>query len=50
VLDALGIEMVTLERRAEIAEQIDQAAMACFSTLRPVALIVSTLLSGGKRG
>ncbi len=50
VLDALGIEIVTLERRAEIAEQIDQAVMACFSTLRPVALIVSTLLSGGKRG
>ncbi len=50
VLDALGIETVTLERRDELAEQIDQAARTCFSTSFPVALIVSTLLSGGKRG
>ena len=50
VLDALGIETVTLERHAEVAEQVDQAAKTSFSTLRPVALVVSTLLSGGKRG
>ena len=50
VLDALDIETVTLERQAELVEQFDQAAKTCFSTSRPVALIVSTLLSGGKRG
>jgi sulfopyruvate decarboxylase alpha subunit len=50
VLDALGIETVTLERPDALSEQVDQAAKTCFSTLRPVALIVSTLLSGGKRG
>ena len=50
VLDALGIETVTLERQSELAEQLDQAARTCFSTSFPVALIVSTLLSGGKRG
>ena len=50
VLDALGIETVTLERQAELAELLDQAAKTCFSTSLPVALIVSTLLSGGKRG
>ncbi|HEV8636561.1 MAG TPA: decarboxylase [Chloroflexota bacterium] len=50
VLDALGIETLTLERTDELAEQVDQAARSCFATGAPVALIVSTLLSGGKRG
>lgn len=50
ILDALGIETLTLERQDGLAEQIDQSAKTCFSTKRPVALIVSTLLSGGKRG
>jgi sulfopyruvate decarboxylase alpha subunit len=50
VLDALGIETVTLERLDEVGEQIDQAARSCFATGGAVALIVSTLLSGGKRG
>ena len=50
VLDALDIETTILERQAELAMQLDQAAKTCFSTSRPVALIVSTLLSGGKRG
>ena len=50
VLDALGIETVILERQEGLAEQLDQSAKTCFSTSRPLALIVSTLLSGGKRG
>lgn len=50
VLDALGIETVILERHDEVGPLVDQAAQTCFSTSRPVALIVSTLLTGGKRG
>lgn len=50
VLDALDIETVVLERREGLAEALDQSAKTCFSTSRPLALIVSTLLSGGKRG
>ena len=49
VLDALGIETVTLERLDMLAEQLDQTIKTCFSTSFPVALIVSTLLSGGKK-
>ena len=50
VLDALGIETVQLERHDELAELLDQAARSCFATGGPVALVVATLLSGGKRG
>jgi sulfopyruvate decarboxylase alpha subunit len=50
LLDAMGIETVTLERRRVVAEQLDQAAQTCFSTNTPVALVLSTLLTGGKRG
>lgn len=49
ILDALGIETVVLERQAEVATLVDQAIYTCFSTSRPVAIIVSTLLTGGKR-
>jgi sulfopyruvate decarboxylase alpha subunit len=50
LLDALGAETVTLERLDGLAELIDQAARSCFATGGPFALVVSTLLSGGKRG
>jgi sulfopyruvate decarboxylase alpha subunit len=49
LLDALGIETVELTRLDEVAAQLDGAARTCFSTEHPVALVVSTLLSGGKR-
>ena len=49
VLDALGIETATLERADEIERMVDQAIYSAFSTSQPVALIVSTLLTGGKR-
>ena len=49
ILDALDVETVTLERVGEVAELIDQAAYTAFSTYRPVAVIASTLLTGGKR-
>jgi sulfopyruvate decarboxylase alpha subunit len=50
ILDALGIETIVLERQAEITPLVDQAIQTCFSTSRPVALIVSSLLTGGKSG
>jgi len=49
VLDALGIETVTMERPDEVATVVDQALYTAFSTSQPVALIASTLLTGGKR-
>lgn len=49
VLDALGIETATLERADEVGTLVDQALYSAFSTSQPVALIVSTLLTGGKR-
>jgi sulfopyruvate decarboxylase alpha subunit len=50
LLDALGVETVTLERLDGLAELLDQVARSCFATGGPFALIISTLLSGGKRG
>jgi sulfopyruvate decarboxylase alpha subunit len=49
ILDALGIETVTMERPDEVATIVDQAIYTTFSTSQPVALIASTLLTGGKR-
>ena len=49
VLDALGLEWLEMTRLDEVAAQLDAAAKTCFSTELPVALLVSTLLSGGKR-
>ncbi|MCC6178720.1 MAG: hypothetical protein IT305_25720 [Chloroflexi bacterium] len=49
ILDALGIETATLERVDDVETLVDQAIYSAFSTSQPVALIVSTLLTGGKR-
>ena len=49
LLDALGIEAVELARLEEVGPLVDQAARSCFSSGQVVALVVSTLLSGGKR-
>lgn len=49
VLEALGIETATMERADEVGTLVDQAIYSAFSTSQPVALIVSTLLTGGKR-
>jgi sulfopyruvate decarboxylase alpha subunit len=49
LLDALGIEAVELARLDEVGPLVDQAARSCFSSGQVVALVVSTLLSGGKR-
>jgi sulfopyruvate decarboxylase alpha subunit len=49
LLDALGVEWLEMTRLDEVAGQVDGAARTCFSTESPVALVVSTLLSGGKR-
>ena len=49
VLDAIGIETATLDRVDEVGTLVDQAIYSAFSTSQPVALIASTLLTGGKR-
>jgi sulfopyruvate decarboxylase alpha subunit len=49
LLDALGVEAVDLTRIEEVGPLVDQAARSCFSSGQVIALVVSTLLSGGKR-
>jgi thiamine pyrophosphate-dependent acetolactate synthase large subunit-like protein len=50
MLDALGIPHFTLERLDEVPAIVNGAGALAFSTERPVALILSPLLTGGKRG
>ncbi len=48
LLDGLGIQHHTLERQEEIAPVLHGACKTAFSTDRPMAIILSTLLTGGK--
>ena len=50
VLDALGVPHVTLSREDEVRPVVDGACALAFSTERPVALVLSPLLTGGKKG
>src|SRR5436190_16091723 len=50
MLDALGIPHFTLERLDEVPAIVSGAGALAFSTERPLALILSPLLTGGKRG
>ena len=47
-LDGLDIPHFTLEREDEVAKIVTGAIKLAFSTDRPVAIIISPLLSGGK--
>ena len=47
-LDGLGIQHFTLERDDEVAKVMTGAIKLAFSTDRPIAVIISPLLSGGK--
>jgi sulfopyruvate decarboxylase TPP-binding subunit len=48
MLDGLGVQHYTLERQDEIEPVLKGASKLAFSTDRPVAIILSTLLTGGK--
>jgi sulfopyruvate decarboxylase alpha subunit len=48
LLDGLGIQHYTLERQDEVQPVLNGACKTAFSTDRPVAVILSTLLTGGK--
>ncbi len=50
ILDSLDIPHFTLEREDEIARIMAGASKLAFSTDRPVAVILSPLLTGGKQG
>ncbi|RMF83561.1 MAG: sulfopyruvate decarboxylase subunit alpha [Nitrospinota bacterium] len=50
IFDALGILHFTLQREEEIRKRVQGAIFSAYSTRLPVALILSTLLTGGKRG
>lgn len=49
ILDGLDVPHVTLEREDEVAKVVDGACKLAFSTDRPVAIILSPLLTGGKQ-
>ena len=49
LLDAMGVETAEMTRPEDVPALVDQAARTCFSAGVPVALVVSTLLSGGKK-
>jgi len=48
VLDALGIQTYALTTEPEIVPVLSGAADLAFSTMTPVAVVLSTLLTGGK--
>jgi sulfopyruvate decarboxylase alpha subunit len=50
ILDALGIQVFELSRPEEVAYAADRGIQHAFVTRRPVALTITTTLSGGKRG
>lgn len=50
MLDALGIPHFTLSRLDEVQPTVDGACRLAFQTDRPLALILSPLLTGGKKG
>lgn len=50
ILHALAIPHYTLEREDMLEDTIDRAARLAFGTWTPVALLLSTLLTGGKEG
>jgi sulfopyruvate decarboxylase alpha subunit len=50
MLGALGVPHFTLEQLNEVRPTLDGATALAFSTERPVAIILSPLLTGGKKG
>ena len=49
LLDGLGVQHFTVERLDEVAPVLDGATKLAYSTDRPVAVILSPLLTGGKQ-
>ena len=49
ILDGLDVPHVTLEREDEVERVMNGACQLAFSTDRPVAIILSPLLTGGKQ-
>jgi len=50
ILDALGIQHYTLDREEKVEEIIKGASELCFNGKEPLALLIPTILTGGKRG
>ena len=48
LLDGLGIQHYTVDREDELGPVLQGACKTAFSTDRPIAVILSTLLTGGK--
>ncbi|MFQ5875621.1 MAG: decarboxylase [Dehalococcoidia bacterium] len=50
ILEVLGLKHFTLTQEEEVKRTITEAIELCYAGCLPVALLFSTLLTGGKRG
>ena len=49
ITDAIGLQHFTLTRLDEVEETVDGAIKLCYSSKLPVGVLLSSLLTGGKR-
>ena len=49
ITDAIGLQHFTLTRLDEVEEIVDGAIKLCYSSKLPVGVLLSSLLTGGKR-
>ena len=50
ILDALGIQHYTLNREDEVEKIVKGGIELCFNGREPLAILLPTILTGGKRG
>ena len=50
ILEALGLRHFTLNQGEEVGKVVMGAMDACYSHRLPVGVLLSTILTGGKRG
>ena len=50
ILDALGIQHYTLTREDEVEKIVKGGIELCFNGREPLAILLPTILTGGKRG
>ena len=50
ILDAVGLQHYTLTRKEEVSSIVSGAIELCYAGRLPVGLLLSTMLTGGKRG
>ncbi len=49
IMDALGLDHFTLTRQDEVGKIVDGSLRHCYASRLPVGVLISSLLTGGKR-